>query len=240
MAIPVRAWVAVVILLPLTAACGSRAGPGQEASGTLDPADYSASVDHPLVPLSSVSATYFEGLEPDPDAGESIETRADKHVLNQTKVVAGVRVRVLEVKEYEDGELVERTLDYFAQHRDGSVWYFGEHVDDYEDGKIVGHEGQWLAGRGNAKPGLYMPAEPEVGEVFEQERAPGVAEDRSTVVALGVEVTTPAGTFTDCIKTKDFAPLDNITEFKHYCPGVGLVREETPETGAMLELVRYD
>ena len=57
------------------------------------------------------------------------------------------------------------------------------------------------------------------------------------VVAVGLEVRTPLRTFSDCIKTKDFAPLDNVTELKHYCPGVGLVREEG--VGERLELVHY-
>jgi len=151
--------------------------------------------------------------------------------------VGGFPVTVVEVKEFEDGELVERTLDYYAQCGDGSVWYVGEKVDDYEDGEIVGHEGQWQAGEAGAEPGLFMPAEPKVGETFEQERAPGVAEDRSTVEAVGVKVTTPAGMFDDCIRTKDFAPLDNITEFKLYCPNVGMVREQAP--GVRFNLVRY-
>jgi hypothetical protein len=82
-----------------------------------------------------------------------------------------------------------------------------------------------------------MPAEPKVGDAFEQERAPGVAEDQSKVVAEGLEVRTPAGTFSDCIKTEDYAPLDDVTEFKFYCPDVGLVREEPP--GGRLDLIEY-
>jgi hypothetical protein len=82
-----------------------------------------------------------------------------------------------------------------------------------------------------------MPADPKVGDEFEQERAPGVAEDRSEVVAVGLKVRTQAGRFDRCIKTKDFAPLDNNTEFKYYCAGVGLVREQYPE--GRLDLVRY-
>lgn len=82
-----------------------------------------------------------------------------------------------------------------------------------------------------------MPADPQAADTFEQERAPGIAEDESTVLEVGLQVTTPAGEFSDCIKTEDFAPLDNLTEFKFYCPGVGLVREE-PE-GGTIELVSY-
>ena len=226
-------------VLALAAGCGGDgdAEPSRGAPAADDPARFSATVDHPLVPLSSVRLTIFEGSEKDPETGEEIELRVESRVLERTERVAGVPVAVVEVKDFEDGELVERTLDYYAQHEDGSVWYFGERVDDYEGGKVVGHKGQWLAGEGDAKPGIFMPAEPKVGDAFEQERAPGVAEDESKVVAAGLEVQTPAGTFSDCIKTEDYAPLDDVTEFKFYCPDVGLVREEPPD--GRLDLIEY-
>jgi len=82
-----------------------------------------------------------------------------------------------------------------------------------------------------------MPARPKVGQSFEQERAPGVAEGRSTVEAVGLEIRTPAGTFAGGIKTRDLAPRDKKTEFQHYCPGTGLVREDL--SGRRLELARY-
>jgi hypothetical protein len=208
------------------------AGPGAEAAqDEIDPDDYTAKVDHPLVPLSSVPFTSFRGRE------EGTRIRVVSRVLKRKRRVAGVRVTIVAVREYEDGELVERTQDYFAEDRQGRVWYFGETVDDIEDGRVVGHEGQWFAGRDGALPGLFMPAKPRVGQRFEQERAPGVAEDRSKVVRLNVEVTTPAGEFDKCIKTRDFAPLDNATEFKFYCPGIGLVREQASD--ARLALARY-
>jgi hypothetical protein len=129
---------------------------GTEPQEEFDPADFSSEVDHPLVPLTSVSLTVFEGTERYPDTGETIEIRIESRVLDRTDQVAGVEVAVVEVKDFEDDGLVERTLDYYAQHADGSVWYLGERVDDYEEGKIVGHEGQWLAGEGDAKPGKAM------------------------------------------------------------------------------------
>jgi hypothetical protein len=224
------------ILALLASGCGGDDGSGEagktrQAQRPVDPARFSRTVDHRLVPLSSVRLTVFEGSE-----GGS-QVRVESRVLDETERVAGVPVAVVEVQEYEGGELVEHTHDYYAQREDGSVWYFGERINDYQDGKIVGHKGQWLAGQGNAKPGLFMPADPAVGDHFEQERAPGVAEDRSTVVALGLDVRTPAGRFSDCTKTRDVAPLDKITEFKLYCPGVGLVREDPPE--GRMQLVRY-
>lgn len=229
------------VLTTASVACGGGGTPsaGDDAGAAPDRAAFSTTIDNPFVPLSLVRTTVFEGSEPDPDTGGAIETRSERRLLDETFVVDGVRVAILQVKEYEDGELVESTRDYFAQRRDGSVWYFGEHVDDLEDGKVVAHEGQWLAGQNGAKPGLFMPADPQVGQVFEQERAPGIAEDRSTVIAADVRAAVPAGTFDRCIKTRDLAPLDNVVEFKFYCPGVGLVSEEKPGGGGGIELARY-
>lgn len=233
------ALVAAGLLLAGAGMSSCRDGGDTDSSpaATVNRADFTARVDHPLFSLASVRSQTFEGTERDPETGEVIKTRMEKHVLDQTETVAGVEVTVLEVKEYEGDDLVERTLDYFAQHRDGSVWYFGERIDDYEDGKITGHGGQWLAGEGNARPGLYLPAKPVVGQEFAQEQAPGVAEDRSTILGTDAEITTPAGRFTGCLQVKDYAPLSKTEEFKTYCPKVGIVREEEPL--ADTELVRY-
>lgn len=240
-----------LLLALATPACGgddkSEAGPQASspttspttspAAGTINPSDYSAKINHPLVAFSSHSLVVLEGSERDPETGETIKIRFEQRLLDKTEVVAGVPVTVVEVKDFEDDELVERTLDYYAQHRDGTVWYFGERIDDYEGGKVVGHHGQWIAGEDGAQAGVFMPADPKMGQEFEQERAPGVAEDQSKVLAVGLGVTTPAGSFTNCIKTEDLAPIEKVVEFKYYCPGYGLVREEKEDGAA--DLVRY-
>lgn len=218
------------------AACGGGGG-GTTAGPAIDPADFQAEVDNPFFPLSSPGTHVFEGEEIDPETGQVIKTGLESAVLPETALVVGVEVTVLQERSYENGELVESTLDYFAQHRDGSVYYFGERVDEYEGGRLVGHGGQWLAGEGENRPGVFMPAQPGLGEVFSQERAPGVAEDRSQVVALGQTVASPAGTFTGCIQTRDHDPLTGVTEHKYYCPGVGLVREEFD--AGHLDLISY-
>jgi hypothetical protein len=110
-------------------------------------------------------------------------------------------------------------------------------VTDYKDGQAVGHAGQWLAGENNYRPGVFMPAHPTVGQEFAPEQVPGVADERSKVLELDVEVTVPAGKFTGCMKTEDQDLLDKKTEFKFYCPRVGLVREEGPKGSS--ELVRF-
>jgi hypothetical protein len=232
---PKPALAAVLLAAPLTAlGCGGGDNGGQDQSATaqasIDKSKFTTKVDHPLVPLQSVPFTLFKGTD---TGSKSVSTN---RLLPKRAVVAGVPVAVVENKDYEDGKLVEHTFDYFAEHRDGSVWYFGERVENIEDGK-VSHEGQWLAGKGNARPGIYMPAKPRVGQVFQQERAPGVAEDRSTVLAKRLTQKTPAGTFRNCIKVRDYSPIDKLNEFKWYCAGVGLVAEREPH--ARLDLVRY-
>ena len=233
--------VALAILVlgaTLFAACdGGGDGDGNGNGAGIDPADFQATIDNQLFPLSKLSPMVYEGEETDPDTGNVIQVRSEITVLPDTDVVAGVEVTVVEDKAYENGELVESTLDYYAQHSDGSVYYMGERVDDYEGGEVVGHSGQWLAGEGGALPGVFMPPDPQVGDEFEQEKAPGIAEDRTKVLAVDQEVTTPAGTFSGCIRTEDYDPIGDVTEFKFYCRGIGFVREETGD--GVVELISY-
>jgi hypothetical protein len=120
--------------------------------------------------------------------------------------------------------LIEVSRNYFAQTQDdGTVCYFGEDVEIYEEGEVVSTDGSWRADEGENAPGVFMPAEPEVGMTFAQENAPGVAEDQATIVATDVTVKTPADTFEEAIKVRDFNPLDGSHGFKWYAPGVGLV-----------------
>jgi hypothetical protein len=235
---------AAVILAAGAAVAASASLGGGAASGTaqgdppLDPAQFSTTVDNPLFPASTMRFKSMRGTERDAESGRLIRIRVETRVLRRTVRVAGVPVLVVQDRDFEDGRLVERTLDYFAQDRQRNVWYFGESVDDLEDGRVVGHEGQWLAGRRGAKPGLFMPAAPAVGQTFEQEQAPGVAEDRSTVLAVGIRLRTPAGRFSGCIKTRDFAPLDRLVETKYYCPRVGLARQ-LDRRGGKVEVTRF-
>jgi hypothetical protein len=200
------------------------------------PTDLSPTIDHPFVAFASMSGAVFEGEEVDPDTGESLPIRVESTVREQTTTIAGVDVTVVDVSDYEDGELIEQTEDYYAQDGAGVVYYMGERVDDYENGAVVGHHGQWLAGEDGNRAGVFMPAGVEVGTEFAQEQVPGVAEDRSTIVASGMTVTVPAGTFADCIETEDYDPIDDVTEHKLYCRDVGLVREVFP-AGGSLDLV---
>ncbi len=227
-----------VLVLSIPGLSSPQVANAQEATPAVGLSRQSPIVTKPIFPQASRRSTVLEGEEVDPESGETFQTRVALTVLPETTTVAGVEVTVAEVKEYEDGELVERTLDYYAQDADGTVYYLGEQVDMYEAGTVIGHQGTWLAGEGENQPGVYMPADPEVGQVFEQERAPGVAEDRSTVLAVEQAIVTPAGELSGCPRVEDLAPIEGGTGEKYYCPGVGIAREAFE--GGSLELVAFE
>ena len=101
--------------------------------------------------------------------------------------------------------------------------YFGEEVDDYDsEGNVVSHSGGWRAGGANV-PGIFMPADLAVGQEFQQEVAPGIAEDQAKVIALGEVTEVPAGTFEDTATLLDQNPLQGGQDEKVYAAGIGLI-----------------
>src|SRR3989442_7492885 len=149
-------------------------------------------------------------------------------VLNETKIVDGVETRVVEERETKNGQLIEVARNYFAiSRRTNDVFYFGEDVDMSKYGKVVTHDGSWLSGVNGAKCGLIMPGQPLVNASYYQEVAPGAAMDRATIISTTETVYTPAGEFTNCLKIRETTPLQVITEYKYYAPGIGMVRDGT-------------
>ncbi len=158
---------------------------------------------------------------------EGGKERLEITVLNETKVVDGVETRVVEERETKSGQLVEVSRNFFAiSTRTNGVYYFGEEVDIYKDGKVVKHEGAWLSGEKEARFGLIMPGEALLGARHDQEIAPGEAMDRAEIVSLTETVQTPAGEFKDCLKVEETTPLEpGEKSYKYYAAGVGLIRD---------------
>ena len=156
-------------------------------------------------------------------------------MLNETKVIDGVETRVVEDREMKNGQIIELTRDYYAiDSVTNDVYYFGEDVDTYRNGKVVGYEGAWLSGVKSAKFGLMTPGQPKVGKRFYQEHAPGVGMDRAEIVSASERISTPAGTFEKCIHTLETSALEtNMADHKWYAAGVGAVKD-----GKMV-LVKY-
>ncbi|MCX7048031.1 MAG: hypothetical protein NTX50_21410 [Candidatus Sumerlaeota bacterium] len=147
-------------------------------------------------------------------------------VLNETKKVGGVETRIVEERETNDGELVEVSRNYFAiDTRTKDLFYFGEDVDMYKNGKVTSHEGSWLADGIKNQAGILIPGKPVVGKKYYQEVAPGVALDRAEIVSVTETLETPAGKFTNCVKTEETSGLESGKEYKIYAPGIGLIKD---------------
>jgi hypothetical protein len=148
-------------------------------------------------------------------------------VLNETRVIDSVTTRVVEDRESHDGNLSELTRDYYAiDSVTNDVYYFGEDVDVYKNGKVVSHEGSWMSGMKNAKFGLMMPANPTVGQRFYQEQAPGIGMDRAEIKSKSASLVTPAGKFTNVVYVVENSPLEIGSSKKWYAAGVGPVKDD--------------
>lgn len=156
-------------------------------------------------------------------------------VLEGTRRIDGVDTRVIEERETDAGGPVEVSRNFYAMsRRTNSVFYFGEEVDEYRNGKIASHSGAWVSGANGAHFGLMMPGLPLLGARYQEEIAPRVAMDRAEIVSLTDVVRTPAGEFTNVLHTAETTPLEPLVrESKSYAPGVGLIVDGS------LKLVRY-
>jgi hypothetical protein len=198
---------------------------------------FSTVVDNPFFPLPAGQQWVYVGKEGPDQLGLQITVLSgvEKFYKGGNDGVPTIDTVRVEETEWADedadgmidpGEFViETSINYYAQTQDGTVCYFGEDVDIFDPDGPVTHEGAWRADDSGNAPGIFMPADPEDGMTFQQEVAPGVAEDTATITAVGRTVRTPAGTFTDTITTRDFNPLDGSKGTKSYASGVGLVQD---------------
>jgi hypothetical protein len=148
-------------------------------------------------------------------------------VLNETKIIDEVECRVVEDREEKNGQLAELTRDYFAiDPATNDVYYLGEDVNVYKNGKIVSHDGAWQSGRNGARFGMMMPGQPKTGQRFYQEQAPPSGMDRIEIKSTSAKVATPAGTFENCILVEETNPAEKgAKDYKVYAKGVGPARD---------------
>jgi hypothetical protein len=221
-----------ILITPMTALAGQGTQLDHEVLCNPETNVFSTTVDNSYFPLPMGMQWVLAGRE----QGASI--RLQVTVTGETKsfYTGNDRIETIEVEELEwedandDGipqqtELLEISLNYYAQTQDGTVCYFGESVDIYQDGTIVSNAGSWFADEGDNAPGIFMPASPAVGMTFQQEDAEGVAQDTATIVRIGQTLTVPAGTFTNTVKVRDVNPLDGSHGVKVYAPGFGIIRD---------------
>ena len=224
---------------PATAGSGDRGLPQGSEPVKLNPADFTTEIDNPYWPMSPGSRWVYRETD---SAG--VKEKAVVTVTDRVKRIAnGVRARVIRDVVSENGTPVEVTDDWYAQDREGNVWYLGEHVTNYEKGKATDHTGSFEAGVDGAQPGIAMPANPEPGLSYRQEYYRGEAEDRGAVITVGEEqVQVPFGYFKDrVLMTRDLVPTEpKVQELKFYAPGVGpLLSMHTDGPGGRAALVSY-
>ena len=209
-------------------------GAAATASAARAPGRFSTTIDNPYLPMKPGTRMVYRTTDGDEHGREVVR------VTHRTRVVDGVTVRVVRDRAYVGGDLVEDTRDFYAQDRRGNVWYFGENTKTLENGTVTSTKGSWLAGVNRAMPGIVMEADPQVGDRYAQEDAPGVAEDRAKVLSLDAHATVPYGSFDGLLKTKDFSPLEpSVVEHKKYLRGVGSILEKEVKGGQeRLALVR--
>lgn len=147
-------------------------------------------------------------------------------VLNETRKIGNVRTRVVEENESENGKTVEISRNFLAVCKQtGSVYYFGEEVDVYKNGKMVKGEDSWRA-EGKNRAGVMIPGLALLGARFYQEIAPNVAMDRVEIISTSETKQTPAGNFTNCLKLEETTPLEpKVKEYKLYAPGIGIIQD---------------
>lgn len=161
-------------------------------------------------------------------------------VTHRTREIAGVETIVVTDVVRLDGKVIERTSDYYAMDEEGTVWYFGEDALSIDpDTGERSTEGSWLAGEDGAEPGIIMKADPQVGDSYNEENAPDIAEDRARVIAVDATAAVPRGSYNGCLQTENTTPLEpGVLEHKFYAPGLGLVLEiDVSGGGARNELV---
>src|SRR5436190_10539844 len=183
------------------------------------PANFVATVDNRYLPFEPGTAFHYRGVR------GTTPQRDDEVVTRQRKKILGVTCTVVRDTVSERGVAVERTFDWYAQDRDGNVWYMGELALERHHGRLVKASDSWQAGVHGAKPGIIMPGHPRTGDAYRQEYyPPRQALDEARVLGRG-DVTVPDGTFKRVLVTSERSPLEPQTERKYYAPGVGEVAE---------------
>lgn len=225
------AWLlAASLLLPSHASSDPRP---KSWNPSIDPANFAGVVeDNPYFPLPPGRTLLYRGT-----AKDGIET-LEMEVTNRTKTILGVRTTVVVERHGLNGQIVEISENWFAQDRNGDVWYFGEFSQNYENGVPINSAGSWEAGVSDARPGIIMKANPQAGDVYFQEFAPGIAQDMAQVMSTSGSATVPQGSYTGVLETKEWTDLEpNSRERKFYAPGIGfLLEQKGPDRLELIEV----
>ncbi len=174
-------------------------------------------IDNPLEPAAVTTQVLYGGTV----AGKPFRTEVTR--LPGTKLIhwqgQTIPALISQYMAFSDGRIAEVALDWFAQADDGAVWYLGEDVREYEDGKVATTEGSWEAGKAGP-PAMIMPAAPKAGMAYRSENAPGIVFEEDRVLATGRTVMGASGAVTGAIEVSELH-ADGAHENKIYAPGYG-------------------
>jgi hypothetical protein len=198
------------------------------------PADFVSTIDNRFFPLKPETAFHYRGVK-----DGHVQTD-DMVVTTHVTYVLGIRCTVVRDTVSEDGKPLERTFDWYAQDRQGNVWYMGEAAFERKNGRFVRASDSWKAGVDHAKPGIIMRADPQPGDVYRQEYYPkGAALDQAHVAGTFATVRVPAGTFRRVLVTDEWSPVEPQIERKWYAAGIGEIKEQVTAGGhEQFQLVR--
>ena len=185
--------------------------------------DFATTIDNPWFPLVQSRTWVSQGVK---DGEPTVDTYT---VTGKTKQIMGVTCSVIGDRLTQRGKVVEATWDWYAQDKQGNVWYLGEDTKDYDaSGNVTSTAGTWQAGVDGAGAGIFMPANPQVGMGGYQEYLAGQALDTYEVVSMNASVKVPYGSFTGCVQTRETTALDpGVVDSKYYVKGIGQVAEES-------------
>ncbi|HEX4686745.1 MAG TPA: hypothetical protein VH228_08180 [Nocardioides sp.] len=185
-------------------------------------------VDNRWFPLKPGTRWVYRGSE------DGDRTRDVMIATYRTKVIDGVTCRVVFDRVWTNGRLSERTHDFYAQTKRGTVWYFGENTATLDrHGHVQSREGSFMSGVDGAQAGIFMTPRPHRGPSFRQEDYPGHAEDVFTVVRRGARVTVPLLASHQALLTQETTPLEpGVVDHKYYVRDIGDVRELTVKGGS--------
>jgi hypothetical protein len=203
--------------------------------------------DNKWLPLVPGTQLVYEGRAA--QGGQVLPHEIIFIVTGLTKVVSGVRNRVLWDRDFDDGELTEGELTFHAQDDAANVWNFGEYPEIYENGKLTGAPDTWISGIDHARAGIAMLGHPRVGTPsYSQGFAPGIDfADRAKVEKTGQHVCVPAGCFEDVLVTREWSVSEPTAfQFKYYAPGVGNIKvgfsgtDQDQETLVLAKITHLD
>jgi hypothetical protein len=241
--------IAVALAAALVTGCGSSGGgssgaastsstttaskpapPAWEVHGTyspaIKPANFVATIDNRYFPLKPGTAFHYQGTK------DSASQTDDMVVTHQTKKILGVACTVVRDTVFEHGKPIERTFDWYAQDKQGNVWYMGEDSLELKNGRFVRADDSWESGVKGAQPGIIVEGNPKPGDVYRQEYyPPGGALDQAHVLGLDASVTVPYGAFKPSLSTEEWSPVEPQMEQKFYAPGVGDIKEQVVAGG---------